>query len=98
VAHRFRSTLSSPLSQNDPTILTVEFNAWRYERERHLVGPLLEGLTNVELWLQPPAHHAVSSGCDERGTIRPCVMIAATYGPAHRMGQPEVVDGLACLS
>jgi hypothetical protein len=39
--------------QGDPSILLVEFNAWRYERERHLVGPLLDVLREqLEAWVK----------------------------------------------
>jgi KAP family P-loop domain len=37
--------------ENDSSILSVEFNAWRYEREGNLVGPLLDVLREqLEAW------------------------------------------------
>ena len=39
--------------EHDPDILSLEFNAWRYERERHLVGPLLDVLRErLEAWVK----------------------------------------------
>jgi len=39
--------------KDDPSVLPIEFNAWRYEREGHLVGPLLDVLREqLEAWVK----------------------------------------------
>jgi energy-coupling factor transporter ATP-binding protein EcfA2 len=53
----------------EPSILTVEFNAWRYERERHLVGPLLDVLREqLEAWVKEQEKKQAAE--DQLATVR----------------------------
>jgi hypothetical protein len=48
--------------KRDPAILPVEFNAWRYEREPHLVGPLLDVLREqLEAWAEEQEKHQATA-------------------------------------
>jgi hypothetical protein len=56
----------------NPTILTVEFNAWRYEREHHLVGPLLDVLREeLEMWVKEQEKQQIAE--DQLATVRRAV-------------------------
>ena len=62
-----KTTLMEAIMRNvkdDPTVVPVEFNAWRYEKEEHLIVPLLDTLREaLVLWNRNhPTDPAVQSG------------------------------------
>jgi len=64
--------------QRDPSVVSVEFNAWRYAKEEHLIVPLLDTLREaLVLWNQDhPTDPAAEKGI--------AIKAAATVAKAGR--------------
>lgn len=85
------SAIQESIQREAPETIVVTFNAWRFEKEEHLIIPLLDAVREAMLRARPPSKNArsvVQGAARTIGFVTQSIM----SGLAFKVGVPGAVD------